>query len=142
MMSKQGIRMIRASGSRLEKMSLGRPCRFMTAACEVRLLLIWLYVSPGLVSLLLPKMGRRTVERVPQEHGAGAEATRDLVDPRVVVRHPGAAARRVDLRRLDGLPERAVVEAAVRAHGVRVEAALHGEEEQLQRRTEHRALGR
>lgn len=34
--------MSNAKGFKLAKMSLGRPCVLRTAACDVRLLLIWL----------------------------------------------------------------------------------------------------
>ena len=37
--SQIGMRIIKAKGSKLESTSLGRPFNFITAACEVKLLL-------------------------------------------------------------------------------------------------------
>jgi hypothetical protein len=38
--------MIKANGSRLDKTSFGKPLVVIVAACDVRLLFNWLYVSP------------------------------------------------------------------------------------------------
>lgn len=38
--SQMGIRISKAKGSKFDKMSLGRPCVDISAACEVKLLLI------------------------------------------------------------------------------------------------------
>ena len=46
MISKIGMKMIRAKGSRFDRTSLGRPLVIIVAACEVKLLFSWLYVSP------------------------------------------------------------------------------------------------
>jgi len=51
MRSHTGIRIIRAKGSKLERTSLGTPCVDMVAACDVRLLLSWLYVNPTRTSV-------------------------------------------------------------------------------------------
>ena len=42
-----GMKMMSAKGSRFDKISLGRPCVSMVAACEVRLLFNWLKQSPA-----------------------------------------------------------------------------------------------
>ena len=44
--SHNGMKMIKARGSKLDKTSFGRPLVVMVAAWEVKLLLIWLYVNP------------------------------------------------------------------------------------------------
>ena len=41
-MSQMGMKMIRAKGSRLDKISLGKPLTTIVAACDVKLLLSWL----------------------------------------------------------------------------------------------------
>ena len=42
-----GMKMRRAKGSRLLMTSFGRPFVTIVAACDVKLLTIWLYVSPA-----------------------------------------------------------------------------------------------
>lgn len=44
--SHNGMKMIRARGSKLDNTSFGSPLVAIVAAWEVRLLLIWLYVNP------------------------------------------------------------------------------------------------
>ena len=46
MRSQIGMKMIKANGSRLDKTSFGKPLVVIVAACDVRLLFNWLYVSP------------------------------------------------------------------------------------------------
>lgn len=41
-----GIKMMSANGSRLDRISLGKPWVDIVAAWDVRLLLSWLYVNP------------------------------------------------------------------------------------------------
>jgi hypothetical protein len=65
----------------------------MVAACEVRLLLSWLYVSPVKYRRLVSKRengntAERTVDGVPEEYRACFEASLNLVDPLIVECHP------------------------------------------------------
>jgi hypothetical protein len=108
----------------------------MVAACEVRLLFIWLYESPGhtYISSAITGRGRGeeglTVERDPSKARASPKATSDLVDPRIVELHPARLVG-AEVAGLDVFPEALALEVLARLHGVDGPFPLYGEPQEL-----------
>lgn len=90
--SNTGIKITIVIGSMFERMSLGRPCVDISAACEIRLLFSWLYVSP--VAILLQKPYSRTTKKAPTVNWVPSKDTARLhpalyfVYPLVIEGHP------------------------------------------------------
>jgi hypothetical protein len=64
-LSTMGMKMTREMGFRFVITSLGTPLRVMVAACEVKLLFIWLYESPTMVvSFRLDPMRKRETHSI------------------------------------------------------------------------------
>lgn len=81
-----------------------------------------------------------TVDREPQEDGAGFEATGDLVDPLVIKGHPARTALALEVARLGLFPEVGSAEVLPSPDGVEREATLEGETPDAEGLTEDRAL--
>lgn len=118
-----GIRIMRANGSRFERTSLGIPWRDIVAACDVKLLFNWLYVSP--VRIPISTLSHDdiqdvilTVDGVPEEDGTSFETTLDFVNPLVIEVHP-CRPRPDDSAWLSIIPETAGSEIAVGGDGVK-----------------------
>ena len=96
-----------ARGSRLLMTSFGMPLVTIVAACDVRLLVIWLYASP-IQSVIGSKRDLdvvRTIQGIPGKHGACLETTTNLFHPFVVESHPWGPLALWDVAWLSRLPE-------------------------------------
>ena len=79
----------------------------IVAACDVRLLTIWLYASPiqSVIGWNCDSDVEHTIQGIPSEHGACLEATTNLLHPFVVERHPLGPLVVRDVAWLSRLPE-------------------------------------
>ena len=139
-----------AKGSRFDKISLGRPCVSMVAACEVRLLFNWLKQSPAhthenrhgpFTREIYKKRDPRTEDREPRKDAASLETTPDLVHPVVVKLHPlGFLADH--LGGLGALPEIISGKLSDASDGVPAETTAKSVSPKTHRSAQHGAIGR
>ena len=145
-----GMKMMSAKGSRFDKISLGRPCVSMVAACEVRLLFNWLKQSPAHthtrksswpVHTRDKERDPRTEDREPRKDAASLETTPDLVYPIVVKLHPlGFLADH--LGGLGALPEIISGKLSEASDGVPAETTAKSVSPKTHRSAQHGAIGR